>query len=170
MAGWPPGVKASEVYWPTLPVLSTVLGVQVAPVEDRIFQVVVRVVVVADRRLPPGRERQRGVKAHGGLRVRLPDANGSRHCSHEHYGASQARQTTNYPPTRLSCAGLNSLIERIHDARGRALRETDQAAEPRSARWKCQNCGHRLHFTKPGRAVACNHCKVCGSASWIGAN
>jgi hypothetical protein len=62
---------------------------------------------------------------------------------------------------------LKSLIERIHEATGRALREIDQVAEPRSARWRCQNCGHRLHFTKPCRVVACNHCKVCGDASWI---
>lgn len=62
---------------------------------------------------------------------------------------------------------VKSLIKRIHEATGAALREIAVAEEMKSQRWRCSSCGERHQFSRLSGVVACGKCVKCGGESWI---
>jgi predicted nucleic-acid-binding Zn-ribbon protein len=61
---------------------------------------------------------------------------------------------------------LRQIFERILDDAERALKLLDCCHEKRSLAWKCQQCGHTKHFTRPVLADVAAPCPKCRNAAF----
>jgi hypothetical protein len=57
-------------------------------------------------------------------------------------------------------------LKSIRDQADSMLKKIDQAANHRSLSWKCADCGHTKHFTRPALAKVAAPCPKCGGAAF----
>jgi predicted Zn-ribbon and HTH transcriptional regulator len=59
-----------------------------------------------------------------------------------------------------------STLQSIRDQADSALKQIEQPQEQRSMRWKCKECRHVKHFTRPVPLEAAGRCPRCKSAEF----
>jgi hypothetical protein len=61
---------------------------------------------------------------------------------------------------------LRRILEKIRDDAQQALSVLGDSEEKRSLSWKCSDCNHIKHFTRPVPAEVAAPCPKCGSESF----